>query len=608
MDVEEQEGSLFDLKKLKKLGGYNAGNLLAVDPDLYSKFMKHLSRKVKRDDVTKNMVFLTGLSPYTPEPINLFLRGESSTGKTYNSVEVLRYFPQDEVWYLGGLSRKALVHLHSQLVDKNGEEINFKDKPEKPRKSDYQDNQGFSQAIKEYKENTETWRKRLENSYNLIDLTGKILLFLEAPDFETFNMLRPILSHDKLEISYQFVDKTAKGQLKTRRVVIRGWPATIFCNTQERYVQDLATRGFTVTPETNPEKIQDANILTGTRAAFPWQYEKDFDFTQLESYIRFLKNNLGDFNVLVPYGKEFAESFPHRFSRSMRDCKHVLNLIKISALFHFAQRPILAPGTEEETHQYVMAIKQDYDFVMALWTEIREETETSAPGHIMKFFNEVVKQLPQKTATIYIEHLVNEWNSKFEDKRSSDVIRKWVDFLAQIGYVSKSPDKLDKRRNVITVIKEEKSGNYTQNSFSEIFGLDSFKAWLNEAKQLLRKSEIHIRENFVSDNDVSIGEIFEKYFLHKTCDFRNIVLGGSKASLSKRAQEKTDFRKSVQFLDFNVNDVLKLERLTTNIQDKCVVCGFEGRMDWQATLHDDSWGLLCGRCGDKLAKKRGEVE
>jgi len=52
----------------------------------------------------------------------------------------------------------------------------------------------------------------------------------------------------------------------------------------------------------------------------------------------------------------------------------------------------------------------------------------------------------------------------------------------------------------------------------------------------------------------------------------------------------------------------KLERLTTNIQDKCVVCGFEGRMDWQVTLHDGSWGLLCGECGVKLSKRLGEVE
>jgi len=52
--------------------------------------------------------------------------------------------------------------------------------------------------------------------------------------------------------------------------------------------------------------------------------------------------------------------------------------------------------------------------------------------------------------------------------------------------------------------------------------------------------------------------------------------------------------------------VLKLERLTSDFQDKCVLCGFSGRMDWQITLHDGNWALLCAECGCKLADKMRE--
>jgi len=51
------------------------------------------------------------------------------------------------------------------------------------------------------------------------------------------------------------------------------------------------------------------------------------------------------------------------------------------------------------------------------------------------------------------------------------------------------------------------------------------------------------------------------------------------------------------------SSVLKLERLSGEWRDKCMVCGFSGRMDWQVTKFDDSWGLLCGDCGLKLGKK-----
>ena len=100
----------------------------------------------------------------------------------------------------------------------------------------------------------------------------------------------------------------------------------------------MATRSFISTPETTQEKYKDANVLTGRKAAFPWRYGKDFDFRQLESYIRFVRDNLKNFKVIVPYGHVFGQKFPTRFPRSMRDFKHILSLIKVSALFHFAQR------------------------------------------------------------------------------------------------------------------------------------------------------------------------------------------------------------------------------------------------------------------------------
>lgn len=47
----------------------------------------------------------------------------------------------------------------------------------------------------------------------------------------------------------------------------------------------------------------------------------------------------------------------------------------------------------------------------------------------------------------------------------------------------------------------------------------------------------------------------------------------------------------------------KLERLKDHFEDKCVICGFRGRMDFQVTLHDNSWALLCGDCGLALGKR-----
>ena len=63
------------------------------------------------------------------------------------------------------------------------------------------------------------------------------------PDPETFMVLYPILSHDEREMEYRFVDK-ARNSLVAGRVMIRGYPATIFCSTDRKYIEDMMTRYF----------------------------------------------------------------------------------------------------------------------------------------------------------------------------------------------------------------------------------------------------------------------------------------------------------------------------------------------------------------------------
>jgi len=57
-----------------------------------------------------------------------------------------------------------------------------------------------------------------------------------------------------------------------------------------------------------------------------------------------------------------------------------------------------------------------------------------------------------------------------------------------------------------------------------------------------------------------------------------------------------------------IQNLKELTRLTTHIEDKCVVCGFEGRMDWQATMHDGTWAMLCENCAAKIRKQVEEGE
>jgi hypothetical protein len=202
--------------------------------------LNDLEKCVKKDRPTKLSVFFAGESAYLREPIDLFLKGESGIGKTYNVVETLRYFPQEDTWFLGGLSPKALIHDFGVLLSKYGEPIDLTEKPVKPKKKQFETEEEYREALKEYDEELKAWSEEIRNSYTLIDLSHRILFFLESPEFNTFRMLYPILSHDTERIEYGFTDKTAKGQLRTAKVVIQGWPATIFLSTDRKYMEELA--------------------------------------------------------------------------------------------------------------------------------------------------------------------------------------------------------------------------------------------------------------------------------------------------------------------------------------------------------------------------------
>ena len=82
-----------------------------------------------------------------------------------------------------------------------------------------------------------------------------------------------------------------------------------------------------------------------------------------------------------------------------------------------------------------------------------------------------------------------------------------------------------------------------------------------------------------------------------------------KAKPSLKQENKPEQRqesRSWQFLD--ISQFKSLTRLTTYFDGVCEKCGFKGKMDFQITMLDDTWGLLCESCGRELEKQLGKVD
>src|SRR5690606_27088901 len=79
---------------------------------------------------------------------------------------------------------------------------------------------------------------------------------------EIFEALMTLLSHDRYEVEYQFVDSSNKSGLKTRTNVLMGWPSVIFAQaidyTRHPRYQEIQRRFIITNPRMDYEKYQSA--------------------------------------------------------------------------------------------------------------------------------------------------------------------------------------------------------------------------------------------------------------------------------------------------------------------------------------------------------------
>ncbi len=146
-----------------------------------------LGLTIKKDNENKLITFLCELSAYTENSqFNISFNAPSSTGKSYIPTEIARIFPEEDVIEIGYCSTTAFFH-----------------------------------DVGEYDE--------VRKGY-LVDLSRKILIFLDQPHTQLLERLRPLLSHDKKEMLLKITDKSQKFGLRTKTVLLRGFPSVIFCS------------------------------------------------------------------------------------------------------------------------------------------------------------------------------------------------------------------------------------------------------------------------------------------------------------------------------------------------------------------------------------------
>ena len=325
------------VRELQKIPNQAIEKIKTSDKNSIELIEDYLNTKIRNDSMLVKRLVRVYFSAYTNEPINCLLLSPTSEGKTYSTIQISEIFPKEDIIAVGRLSPTALIHQQGILVDPDGEPLD--DKLNALQK----------QLFEAQKSNNrdEIWeiKQVLKDIYatarNMVDLTHKILIFLDNPRPDTYEMLKPILSHDKKEISY----KTTKGDgsLTVKDTIVKGWPATIICSakneSKNEVWQEIASREFILSPNTDVSKYRSANKLTSVKFGLPSVFTENIDEKEVikffverqrETLQKLCKN--GNNPVMNLFAEKMAELFPSNEGIAMRHFKRLLSFCNIETL------------------------------------------------------------------------------------------------------------------------------------------------------------------------------------------------------------------------------------------------------------------------------------
>lgn len=301
---------------------------------------------IKQDVENKIVAFLCQLSAYTESAqFNISFNAPSSTGKSYIPTEVARLFPEKDVWELAQCSPTAFFHDFGEWDDKR--------------------------------------------KVSIVDLSRKIIIFLDQPHNDLLARLRPILSHDKKEIMSKITDKSQKFGLRTKNILIKGFPAVIFCTAGLKIDEQEGTRFILLSPETSQQKLREG-ITEKIRKevdpeAYRLQLESNPERKLLKERIKAIaRAKIKDVKITsqVELERIFLKEKIMLKPRHQRDIGRLINIIKTFALFNFWFR--------EREGDVIIATEADIQEGVKLWGKIAESQDYNLPPFVYELYQEII--------------------------------------------------------------------------------------------------------------------------------------------------------------------------------------------------------------------------
>jgi len=428
--------------------GLVSWRLKSVEKEKLLEFLRDLARPIKLDELTeilettvkydktpKLVTFLSMLLNYTDEcQQNIGFSSESARGKSYLALELAAYFPDEDVDDRGYVSPTGFFHERGTLVDEMGQEIDFSQKPTKDSTS----------AEKEL------WKRRLQTAKLRVDLSKKILIFLDQPHDQLLQRLRPLLSHDKKTIEYSITDKSERYGLRTKHVLLVGFPTVIFLLAKGMLDEQEKTRLLLLSPGAEQEKLRATTRLIAEKECDRFAYMKKIKNNPKRNWLRnrvqAIKDRKID-DVIIPSPEQLHETFLEKHKilvpRHQRDFKRLIALIKAHTLLNCFSREVKEVNNPEP-YRTITATHEDIEAGLQLYEKIRVPNEMGVTPEILEIYQIIIQPKTEGLGTKDIQKVYAEqYNRLLSYYRLEKEI---IPSLLGAGLITEEQDLDDKRR------------------------------------------------------------------------------------------------------------------------------------------------------------------
>jgi hypothetical protein len=378
----------------------------------FSEIADVLGSTIRHDLATKLILFCAGVLTFTDEDqTNILMAGESAGGKSYTALEVTAYFPVSAVRIIATASPTAFFH-----------------------------DEG-------------TWDK--EQHLLRVDLHQKILVFLDQPHYTLMERLRPLLSHDRRELLYKITDKSKRGALRTKNVVLQGFPTVIFCAAKLSLDEQERTRVFLLSPETDQEKLQESIQLRisrdGDRETFRVLVDAHPLRRWLKTRVRAIQESqiqqvvIEDTEAIY---KRFRDLHKRLAPRHQRDISRILALVKAHALLNWAHR-------ERRNKDAILANSEDVEAGFWLYGLVAKANEMGLAPQLYEIWETVLRPLIESSESagsngVSRRSIITSYHDIYGRFLSDEKLRREIlPALEASGLIIQEPDPADKRQKLI---------------------------------------------------------------------------------------------------------------------------------------------------------------